>query len=95
LTVLYFERFPVDPAGEERFKQLVFELLERIRAAGGALWADAARAFDDEPSYVLLSEWRTTADLDAWDTSEDAGVFRDRSDPHLRGEVTRRRFETE
>ena len=94
MTVLAFERYPVDPAGEKSFNQLVVELLEQMRSAGGALWADAALAFDDKPSYVVLSEWRSRPDLEAWDASEAARAFRDRTDAHLRGEVTRRRFAT-
>ena len=93
MTVLAFARYPVEPASETHFKQLVDEHLARIRSAGGALWADAAKAMDDEPSYILLSEWRTSADLDAWETTNEAQDLRDRSDGYLRGEVTRRRFD--
>ncbi len=92
MTVLGYERYPVDPASEASFKELVDEHLARIRSAGGALWADAAKAFDDEPSYVLLSEWRSAGDLDSWEANAEVRVFNERSDGYLRGEVTRRRY---
>jgi len=92
LTVLAFERYPVDPNRTSEFEALVNDLLEHMRAAPGVLWADGMKAFDDEPSYVLLSEWRTDADLDAWGATETAGGFADDVDAALRGEVTRRRL---
>jgi heme-degrading monooxygenase HmoA len=92
LTILALERYPVAPDAEERFLEFVDVLLSRMRTAGGLLWTDAARAFDDEPSYIVLSEWRSAADLDAWEEGEDARALRDRSDVLLRGGVMRRRF---
>jgi quinol monooxygenase YgiN len=92
LTVLSFERYPVDPKQTGRFEALVEELLEKMRSAPGALWADCARAFDDEPSYLLLSEWRTDADLEAWQASDGPVRFGESADVALRGEVTRRSF---
>ncbi|MGH2759994.1 MAG: antibiotic biosynthesis monooxygenase family protein [Actinomycetota bacterium] len=94
MTVLSFERYPVDPKQTERFETLVNELLAIMRTAPGALWADAGRAFDDEPSYLLLSEWRTDADLDAWLASDTPRGFGDAVDAALRGDITRRRFAT-
>ncbi len=92
MTVLAFERHPVDPSHEEAFEDALRAFVDEIRAAPGALWADAARAFDDDPSYVVASEWRTEADADAWEASEAATAFRERTDALLRGDVTRRRF---
>ena len=91
MTVLAFERYPVDPDSEDRFRDAVDAHLALLRS-GGALWADAARAFDDPPSYIVVSEWRTAADLDAWEQGGRAREFRDGCDALLRGEVTRRRF---
>jgi quinol monooxygenase YgiN len=85
-TVLILERYPVDPAQLDRFGELASARVERLRRAGGNLWADLSRAGDDEPSYLLLSEWRSQSDADAAD--DDGHSF----DPVLRGEVTRRRF---
>lgn len=91
-TVLLLERFPV-AAGEERsFIGLLEDHLRAIRAAAGVLWADSATAADDAPSFVVLSEWRTPADLDAWASGEGSAAFDRRCDPLLRGNVTRRRF---
>ena len=92
MTVLAFERHPVDPAQTQAFEALVGALLDEMRRAPGNLWADAARAFDDDPSYLVTSEWRTEADAEAWQASGDAVGFAERSDPMLRGDVTRRRF---
>lgn len=92
MTVLSFERYPVDPKHADVFEALVGELLEKMRSAPGALWADCARAFDDEPSYLLLSEWRTGADLEAWQASGVPAGFGGSADVTLRGEATRRSF---
>jgi quinol monooxygenase YgiN len=89
---LAFERYPVDPKSTDRFVAAVNEVLPAMRSASGALWADAMKAFDDDPSYLLLSEWRTDADLDAWESGAAARSFRDGIDVHLRGDPTRRRF---
>lgn len=92
MTVLSFERYPVDPQRTQEFVALVDKLLEEMRSAPGVLWADATKAFDDEPSYILLGEWRTDADLEAWNGDPSAKAFRDDVDVNLRGEPTRRRF---
>ena len=92
MTVLAFDRYPVDPNRTEAFESLVDGLFGEMRAAPGSLWADAMKAFDDEPSYVLLSEWRTEADLDAWEAVAITRTFHEEVDIHLRGEPTRRRF---
>ena len=63
-----------------------------MRGASGNLWADAARAFDDEPSYIVASEWRSEADVNAWDACDSAAGFAEAIYPLLRGEATRRRF---
>lgn len=91
-TVLAFERHPVHPTGVDDFERLLDEVLTELRRQPGLLWADAAAAFDDHPSYVLLCEWRTASDLDAW---EDSAPFRDytqRGDAYRREAPTRRRF---
>jgi heme-degrading monooxygenase HmoA len=92
LTVLRFERYPVDAKRTEGFEALVGAFLDAMRAAPGLLWADATKAFDDDPSYVVLSEWRTDADLDAWESSGAATTFGDGVDVHLRDDPTSRRF---
>jgi quinol monooxygenase YgiN len=63
-----------------------------MRSAPGALWADAARAGDDDPSWIVLSEWRTAADLDAWESGPASTQFSQAADALLRGDITRRRF---
>lgn len=91
-TVLAFERHPVQPTRVDEFERLLDEILRDLRRQPGLLWADAAAAFDDRPSYVLLSEWRTGADLDAW---EEGTAFREhtqRGDAYRREAPTRRRF---
>ena len=75
------------------FERLAAELVDAARAASGMLWADVARAADDEPSFILLSEWRTHADLDAWESSDETVRVRDEIDNVARGDVTRRRFD--
>lgn len=92
MTVLVLERHPVDPRRAPEFEQLVDEVLVQMRSAAGALWADAARVLDADPSYVVASEWRTEADADAWTSSAPARWFVDAVDPLLRGDVTRRSF---
>lgn len=92
MTVLQLERFAVDASATDAFGSLLAELLGEMREQPGLLWADAARATDDDPSFILLSEWRTAPDADRWD--DDAGLaFADRVNAQLRGEVTRRRFQ--
>ena len=91
-TVLAFERHPVAPDSAGAFGELVAAMLEAMRAAPGALWADAARASGDDPSWIVLSEWRTQADLDAWERTGVAAEFAQASDALLRADVTRRRF---
>ncbi len=91
-TVLAFERHPVAPESADAFGEIVAVMLEAMRAAPGALWADAARAADDDPSWIVLSEWRTEADLAAWEVGGGATAFAQTSDALLRGDVTRRRF---
>lgn len=93
MTVLAFERYPVDPSSTEAFEGLVNRLLRRAREAPGILWADAAKAFEDEPSYLVLSEWRTEADLDAWEATDDVGELRNDVELLLREDVTRRRLQ--
>ncbi|MEX0874638.1 MAG: antibiotic biosynthesis monooxygenase [Actinomycetota bacterium] len=91
-TVLAFERHPVASESVEGFIELLSGLLDAMRSAPGALWADAARAGDDDPSWLVLSEWRTGADLDAWESSLPAAEFSQAADALLRGDITRRHF---
>lgn len=92
MTVLALDRYPVTPGGDERFRELVVELLSKMRAAGGILWADAAEAFDDVPSYLVVSEWREGADLAAWQDGEETHLFLEATEVLMRGDVVRRRF---
>lgn len=91
-TVLSVERHPVHPASVDAFETLLDEMLAEMRHRPGSLWADAARALDDDPSYLVVSEWRTQADLDAWETSGEASAYRDRGEALVRATPTRRRF---
>ena len=90
MTVLVFERHAVNADRREAYEEALAAHLETIRQAPGALWADAARAFDDEPSYIVLSEWRTEADADAFAVVRAA--FAEKVDVMLRGDTTLRRF---
>jgi quinol monooxygenase YgiN len=92
LTVLSLQRFPVDAQQLAVFEDLAGRLVEAMRTAPGNLWADAARAFDDDPSYLVLSEWRGVADADAWDASQDALELEEGIYPLLRADPTRRRL---
>lgn len=92
MTVLCFERLPVDDARAAEFEALVSGCLEGLRKAPGILWADVAEAGDDDPSYILLAEWRTSADADAWEAGDAATAFTQATDVLLRGDPTRRRF---
>jgi len=94
VTVLLLDRYPVDPAHVETFAQLVASVLEAVRLAPGALWADAAQAADDVPSWLVLAEWRTQGDADAFLDTPEAVAFTADADVLLRGDVTRRRFAT-
>ncbi len=90
--MLSVERHPVHPASVDAFEALVAELLGEMRGRPGCLWADAAKALDDDPSYLVVSEWRAEADLDAWETSKEASAYRDRGEELVREAPTRRRF---
>jgi quinol monooxygenase YgiN len=81
-------RFAVDPSRIAAFEDLAAAVVERARSSPGLLWADLSRAADDPPSVLLLCEWRTEADADAFAASSDLEAF----DPLLRGEITSRRF---
>lgn len=91
-TVLTFERHPIHPSASDDFEALLDDVLVELRRQPGLLWADAAAAFDDRPSYVLLCEWRTAADLDAWEESASFRDYSERGDAYLREAPTRRRF---
>lgn len=92
MTVLSFQRFPVAPGAEQAFEELAGRYAAAVRGAPGLLWCDLARAGDDDPSFLVLSEWRTPADADAWEDGDTARAFADEIDVHLRGDPTRRRF---
>jgi quinol monooxygenase YgiN len=92
LTVLCLDRYPVEPRSVADFERLLDELTAAMRRASGILWADTARATDDDPSYLVTSEWRRTADADAFDAGEAAASFRMGAEALLRGDVTTRRF---
>lgn len=91
-TVLALERHPVHPARVDDFERLLDDVLAELRRQPGLLWADAASAVDDRPSYVLLSEWRTAGDLDAWEESTAFRDYAERGEAYLREAPTRRRF---
>ena len=90
MTVLSLERFPVAVESNADFEALLAELLVRMRRQPGLLWADGGRAGAD--GYVLLSEWRTPGDLDAWQASPAVVAWEESTDPLLAGDASRRRF---
>jgi quinol monooxygenase YgiN len=92
VTVLAYERHPVHPDHRDAYTALLGETAAAMRSAPGALWADVAETMDDPPSFVVLSEWRTPADADAWECGPDQASFKDRSEPWLREAAVRRRF---
>lgn len=92
MTLLLFDRYAIEPSGVDAFSGPLDEVLDAMRSAPGCLWADAARALDDDPSFIVASEWRTEADGDAWLSCQAADAFAASVDATLRTEVTRRRF---
>jgi heme-degrading monooxygenase HmoA len=92
VSVLVLERYPVSTEAAAEFEALLSGHLGLLRTQPGLLWAEGARA-SDEGNYVLLTEWRTAADLDAWEASTAAGAFGESVDHHLAGDVSRRRFD--
>ena len=92
MTVLSFERYPVASEQVEAFERAVAELIGTLRSAGGALWAEALRGQDPAGGYVVVVEWRTEADADAWTSSAEALRFAQDVDVLLGAEITRRRF---
>lgn len=92
MTVLYFERHPVHPNCVGSFEALAADFVAEARRASGVLWADVFRASDDDPSFLVLSEWRTEADLRGWLSGQPAATFAQSADVLWREEPTRRRF---
>ena len=90
MTVLSLERYPVAVESLGDFEALLGELLVRMRREPGLLWADGGGGNGD--GYVVLSEWRTPGDLDAWQSSPAAVSWEEATDPLLAGDVSRRRF---
>jgi quinol monooxygenase YgiN len=89
VTVLSLERYPVAVESHDDFEALLTELLVRIRRQPGLLWADGGRTGGD--GYILLSEWRSGGDLDAWQTSPAVVSWEESTDPLLAGDTSRRR----
>ena len=92
MSVLLYERYPVDPVRSREFEHAANELLSALRKAPGALWAELSRAVDGDQTYLLIAEWRTEADADAWAASGPAVEFMRAVDVLLGAEITRRRF---
>lgn len=90
MTVLSLERYPVAVESQHDFEALLTELLVRMRRQPGLLWADGGRAGGD--GYLLLSEWRTSGDLDSWQTSPAVVAWEESTDPLLAGDTSQRRF---
>jgi quinol monooxygenase YgiN len=90
VTVLSLERYPVAIESHEDFDVLLAELLIRMRRQPGLLWADGGRSSGD--GFIVLSEWRTPGDLDAWLTSPAVVWWEESTDPLLAGDPSRRRF---
>jgi quinol monooxygenase YgiN len=90
VSILVFERYPVSGESGGDFEALLAEVLQAIRIQPGLLWADGGRATGD--GYVLLSEWRTPGDADAWQGSAAALAWEESTDPLLAGDPSRRRF---
>lgn len=91
MSILSVERYSVPAAAREDFERLLADLVADMRREAGFLWAEGGRTDDDE-SYVLLSEWRTTGDLDAWLATSAVAAWEASTDPLLTGDPTRRRF---
>lgn len=90
MTVLSFKRFVTVPDGDEPFAARSEIHLEALRRAPGALWAELTGL---PGGYIILSEWRTGADLDAWEGAATAQAFSRDVDVLLVSEPTDRRFE--
>lgn len=73
---------------------MLTEMVDVMREQPGALWAQVSRALDDDQGYAVLSEWRTTGDLEAW--RKDGGRrFSDRVSTLVIGDVGHRTFTTD
>jgi len=90
VTVLSVERFAVAVGAEAEFGSLLADLLATVRGQPGLLWADGAPA--DGAGFIVVSEWRTAADLDAWEGSDAAAAWDESVDPLLTADRGRRRF---
>ncbi|HVE93032.1 MAG TPA: antibiotic biosynthesis monooxygenase family protein [Actinomycetota bacterium] len=91
-TALWLERLPVHPARVVELEGLLGEMVAEMRSAAGCLWTDASAAMDDVPSYLVLSEWRSSSDLEAWLGGAGCRELGLRREPWLRDSVSGRRF---
>jgi quinol monooxygenase YgiN len=91
VSVLSLERYMVAESSRSAFEPLLAEFLTVMRTQPGLLWADGGRTEDDD-GYVLLSEWRTPGDLDAWQVTPATETWEESTDPLLVTDAMRRRF---
>jgi heme-degrading monooxygenase HmoA len=88
LSVLVFERYPVDPPQSEAFQELALVRIESMRAAPGILWAELLLGAEEGSGFLVLSEWRNEGDADSWEADSDPSAL----DAFVTSDVTRRRF---
>jgi quinol monooxygenase YgiN len=90
VTVLLVERYLVAADRTSEFEALLDDHLRTVREQDDALWADGGTG--DADGYLVLSEWRTEAALDAWLGAEALRAWDEAADTLLVGDVSRRRF---
>jgi quinol monooxygenase YgiN len=92
-TVLHFERHTAAPGKAVELLEVLSKVTVAMRTSPGVLWAEAAQV-DGDGSILLLSEWRTAADLEAYASGSEARELDEEADPLRQADPTRRAFQS-
>ncbi len=92
MSVLHLERLLSAAGSAEALGSNARSMVASMRSADGALWAEVTEV---EDGFLVLSEWRSEADLEGWQGSAGAEALAQARDALMAEAPTLRRFTAE
>jgi heme-degrading monooxygenase HmoA len=93
MAILAYLRFRLaESANIQDFEVDMRAMAELAKTQPGYMWSEMGRSLQDQPVYVVVSEWDDIDDVRRWEHSKAHVAIQRKWEPHLHEPLVHRRF---